>query len=158
MEENILDDAVLYDYGDNWRRIFEVAPERLFEEMIDEANGMPTPEENQTRIRELQRNVVIDEAANIDAFRQATTKLHFWATCKYLFVADKVALDTGEVLIVFYDDCGRTVRQSRVQPVFGEAIAGAWADSIIEETTEFEEGDVGPDYLPGGSCGPPYAM
>lgn len=27
LEENILDDAALYDYGDDWRRIFEVAPE-----------------------------------------------------------------------------------------------------------------------------------
>ncbi|KAM0717801.1 hypothetical protein Q7P37_006133 [Cladosporium fusiforme] len=153
VDENILDDAALYNYGDDWRRIFEVIPERLFEETLDDANAMPTPEEHEARIREARRNLDIDEVADIDAFKQATARLHSEAVCKYLFVSDKVALDTGKVLIVFYDDCGRTVRQSRVQPEDCEQIAGAWFDISIDEMDEFVEGDIGPEYLPRGSCG-----
>lgn len=159
MKENILDDAALYDYGDDWRRIFEVIPERLgFGDTPDDLDGLPIPKEHEARIREAQRNVHIDDEADLDALKQATVKLHYAVVENYLFVADKVALDTGKVLIVFYDDCGRTVRQSRILPEHCDGIAGAWADCFIEEMAEFEEGDIGPDYLPGESCGPPYTM
>lgn len=158
VKENILDDVALYDYGDDWRRIFEVVPERLFGEMLDDADMRDTPEKHETPIREAQRNLHIDEVADTDAFKQATARLHYDAICNYLFVADKVALDTGTVLIVFFDDCGRTVRQSRVQPEDCEQIAGAWFDCCIDEMEWFAEADMGPDYLPGGPCGPPYAM
>jgi hypothetical protein len=94
----------------------------------------------------------------MDSLRQATVRLHYRAVYRYLFVADKVALDTGRVLLVFYDDCGRTVRQSRIQPQHCEEIAGAWFDGFIDEMDEFREAEIGPDYLPEGSCGPPYAM
>lgn len=156
VDENMLDDATLYDYGDNWRRIFEVVPERLLEAM-NEVDGMPTPEEREARIRDAQRNTNIDEAADTEAFRQATARLHARVIYKYLFVADKVALDTGRVLVIFYDDCGRVVRQSRVRPERGEQLSGAWFEVFVHEIAEFEEVEVGPDYLPGGSCGPPYA-
>jgi hypothetical protein len=46
VEENILNDVTLYDYGDDWHRIFEVIPERLFEEVLDNADTRDTPEEH----------------------------------------------------------------------------------------------------------------
>ena len=61
-------------------------------------------------------------------------------------------------LVVFFHDCGKTVRQSRVQPEHCEEIAGAWFDCFIDEMEVFTEADTGPDYLPRGSYGPPYAM
>jgi hypothetical protein len=156
LDENILDDATLYDYGDDWRRIFEVVPERLFEESLDDADMRTTPEDHEAQIREAQGNLDSGEVDDLDAFKEATTRYHSEAVSRYLFIEDKVALDTGKVLIVFFDDCGRTVRQSRMKPEHGEMIAGAWADSCIDEMDEFAEADIGPDYLPGGSCGPPY--
>jgi hypothetical protein len=157
MEENILDDAALCDYGDDWHRIFEVIPERLFEEILHDADMRDAPEEHEALIREAQRNLDIDEAVDMDSWKQATTRFHSDAVCKYLFVADKVAFDTGKVLIVFFDDCGRTVRQSRVQPEYCQEIAGAWSDCFIDEMEEFTEAEIGADYLPGGLCGPPFA-
>lgn len=67
-----------------------------------------------------------------------------------------MALATGGVLVVFFDDYGQVVRQSRVQPEYCEEIAGAGFDGFIEET-EFTDADMGPDHLPGGLCGPSYA-
>jgi hypothetical protein len=72
-------------------------------------------------------------------------KFHFCAACGYFFVADKMALDTGKVLVVFFDDCGRTVRKSRVQPEHYEGIAGAWFDGFIDEMDEFAEAEICPD-------------
>ena len=155
VEENILDDKALYDYGDDWRRIFEVVPVRLFEETMDDASMRDPPEEREAFIRDAQRNLSIEEEADIDAFKQATVRLHSWAVSKYLFVSDKAALDTGKVLLVFFDDCGRTVRQSRILPEHCEGIAGAWFDSFIDEMEEFTEADIGPDYLPGENLSSP---
>lgn len=160
VEENILDDAALYDYGDDWHRVFEVSPERLgFAETPDDLEGMTTPEQHETSLLEAQRafNIAIDSFTDKEALKFATAQLHSQAVSNYLFVADKVALDTGKVLLVFYDDCGRTVRQARVRPEYGEQIAGAWVEMFIWEIDEFLEADIGPDYLAGGACGPPYA-
>jgi hypothetical protein len=164
VEENILDDVALYDYGDDWRRIFEVVPERLFEETLEGVDMRDAPHEarfleaHEARFLEAQRKLELDEAAGMDAWRQATAKSHDLAVCNYLFVADKEALESGEVLVVFFDDRGRTVRQSRVQPEYCEEIAGAWFDCFIDEMEVFTEADIGPDYLPEGSCRPPYAV
>lgn len=157
LDENILDDATLYDYGDDWRRIFEVVPERLFEESLDDADMRITPEDQEAQIREAQGNLDSGEVDDLDAFKEATIRYHSEVVSRYLFVEDKVALDTGKVLIVFFDDCGQTVRQSRTKPEHGDMIAGAWADICLDEMDECAEADIGPDYLPGGSCGPPYA-
>lgn len=158
VEENILDDATLYDYGDHWYRIFEVIPERLFEEVLGDIDMWTTPAEYEKRIREAQPNLGIKEMADINVFKEATMNFHSQATCNYLFISDKVALNTGKVLVVFFNDCGKTVRQWRVQPEHCEEIAGAWFDCFIDEMEVFTEADTGPDYLPRGSYGPPYAM
>jgi hypothetical protein len=157
LEENILDDAALYGYGDDWRRIFEVVPERLLEESLrDNHNSQTASEERQAPMREMLRNLDIDEVTTANAWEIEIVRLHLQAARNYLYVSDKVALDTGEVLVVFFDDCGRTVRQSCVQPEFGQEVAGAWFDGCIDEYDAFTEADIGPDYLTGGSCGPPY--
>jgi hypothetical protein len=158
VEENILDDVALYDYGDSWQQVFSVMPERLFEEMLEDADAREPPEERSARILSAQRTLNIAEETNMDALRQATVRLHYLVVYRYLFVADKVAFDSGKVLVVFFDDSGRTVRQSRVRPEHCEEIAGAWFDCFIDEMEEFREADIGPEYLAGGSCGPPYAV
>jgi hypothetical protein len=153
LEELILDDVALYDYGDDWDRIFEVVPERLLEELLDDKRLRDAPEIRKAPVREEQHKLDIEGVADL---KQATVRLHYHAVRKYLFVADKTALDTGKVLVVFFDDCGRMVRQSRMEPEFGEGLAGAWANCSIDEMNEFSEAEIGPDYLPGGPCGPPY--
>jgi len=157
MEENILDDAALYDYDDDWHHILEVIPERLFEEIWDGVDMWEAPEEHEARVREARQNLDVDDVTDMNVWKQATARFHYEAVCKYLFVADKVALDTGRVLVVFFNDCGGTVRQSRVLPEYCQEIAGAWFDCFIDEMEEFTEAEIGPDYLPGGLCGPPFA-
>lgn len=95
--------------------------------------------------------------AGINVLKQDTARFHSRAAYKYLFIVDEVALDTGRVLVVFFDDCGQTVRQSRVEPQHCEEIAAAWFDFFIDEMDVFIEADIGVDYLPGWSCVFPYA-
>jgi hypothetical protein len=123
--------------------VFEVIPERLFEEVLDNADMRDTPEQHELRIREGQLNLDIDEITDIDTLKSATVRVHSQAVSKYLVVADKVALDTGKVLVVFFDYYGRTVRQSRIQPEYCEEIAGTWFDGFFDEMEEFTQADIG---------------
>lgn len=155
-ERNVLDDEALYAYGDDWSRIFEVIPERLFfvtpevdESLLDVAR------EYDEKIRAL-RSAFPRQSFEGDEFRGETEELHFWTTVNYIFIADKTALETGEVLVAFFDDCGRVVRSTRAQPSFAEELAGAWAEGEFNELDEFREANIGVDYRPGGRCGPPF--
>lgn len=158
LKENILDDVALYDYGDDWRRIFEVVPERLLQELLDDDYEPQTAlDEPQATMREMLRDLRVDEVTRANAWKMAIVRLHLDAAGNYVLVADKVALDTGKVLVVFFDDCGRTVRDSRIEAELCDGLAGAWFDGCIDEDNVFTEANIGPDYLTGGSCGPPLA-
>jgi hypothetical protein len=73
----------------------------------------------------------------------ATERLHCAVIVHYLFVADKAALETGKVLVVFVDDCGRVVRQARIRPGFCEDTAGAWHDCHISDSLKFKRRTLG---------------
>lgn len=181
MEKNILSDEDLYNYGDDWHRIFDVMPERLFYITANTSSDNTLSEFNQRneRLRSLQQDYEsgrfdefqMEEASQrqfawqdsprsdseiaASVFRVKTEAIHSCAIENYLFVADETALQTGEVLIVFFDDRGRVVRQARILPEVCDGTAGAWADSRIQDHEEFSEGEVGLDYREGGICGPP---
>jgi hypothetical protein len=158
LKENILDDAALYDYGDDWRRIFEVVPERLLQELLNDNVGSQTvSQKRQAPMRGMLRNLDIDDVSNTNAWKIEIVRLHLSVTRNYLLISDKVALDTGKVLVVFFDDCGRTMRQSRIEPEYCADIAGAWFDGCLDDAMDvFTEAEIGPDYLTGGLCGPSY--
>jgi hypothetical protein len=157
VEENVLDDATLYAYGDDWHRIFEVIPERLFMIYMMEISGaLPSARERDSSIVRLQRELMSKGDWELDE-ASATEALHYAAIVNYLFIADKTALETGKPLIIFFDDCGRVVRQARIQPDLCEDTAGAWHDCHMSDMPEFNEAEIGSDYLKGGVCGPPFA-
>lgn len=182
MEENILSDEDLYNYGDDWQRIFDVMPERLFCITSNRSsdNVLLEFKARNERLRSLREDY---EAGRFDEFqmeeasqrqfawrdsprkdgeiaasvlRVKTEAIHSCAIESYLFVADDTALQTGEVLVIFFDDRGHNVRQARILPEACDGTAGAWADSRIEDHEEFSEGEVGLDYREGGICGPPF--
>lgn len=164
VRQNVLDDAALYNYGEDWRRIFEVVPERLLgvvckdspHDMLSKSDEHIAPEDYKAHIREAQKALDIWEwADNRDV---GLARIHLYVIDSYLFVADKIALDTGRALVIFFDTYGRTVRRSRLPPRDGEHLAGAWWDGCIDEDDWFLDAEIGPDYLPGGLCGPPYTM
>jgi hypothetical protein len=155
-EENILDDEAVYAYGDNWSRIFEVIPERLFAitHNVDRAS-LNAAREYDERIRSLRSDIPAQTLDKVE-FRSKLERLHFWSTVNYLFIADEKAMETGKVLVAFFDDRGRVVRSSRALPSFAEGLAGAWAEGEFYEMDEFREADIGVDYRPGGLYGPPF--
>jgi hypothetical protein len=157
-EQNILDDVARYSYGDDWSRIFEVIPERLFAITSDVSEALLNEaREYDARIQSL-RNEMPARDTGENEFTMQLEKLHFWSTVNYMFVADKQALETGKVLVAFFDDRGRVVRTFRAAPYFAEELSGAWAEGEYNELDEFREAEIGVDYRPGGLCGPSFNL
>ncbi|KAF2147745.1 hypothetical protein K461DRAFT_325178 [Myriangium duriaei CBS 260.36] len=176
-KENILDDPDLYCFGDDWARVFEVIPEKLLYLTADGQEGLEESRKDAERLKNLQQEFMavgnenltgdgfvqpdapaLDESSERQDFRDKILDLHDHAAFNYLFVVDKTALETEEVLVVFFDVCGRVVRQARTKAENCEGLAGGWAEGVMRELPEFEEADIGSDYLPGGICGPPYVL
>ncbi|KAF1821428.1 uncharacterized protein K489DRAFT_247871 [Dissoconium aciculare CBS 342.82] len=184
-EENILDDAALYSYGDDWTAIFEVLPEFFFE-MLGEYvmrrdNIMSSPTDldralkshlgHELLVRECYQRCAVRQpptAREQDAglsggypggneFQDAVIELHYDAAATYMFVADKEAIETGEVAVLFIDDCGRVIRHNRIPPQDCESLSGSWMECSLHEIYEFVDGKPGPAYSRGGVCGPPFA-
>jgi hypothetical protein len=152
-EQNILDDQSLYAYGDDWSQIFEVLPERLF--ML-----YPLPDDHSMdALGEFEDHYTCEqdvmppglEGMELDA---CLARMHRNAIMNYIFIADKTAMDTGKILVVFFDDHGRVVRSHRESPFYADEISGAWADGFYSEMDEFIKADIAIDYQPGGLYGP----
>ena len=162
VKENILDDPDLYDWNDDWHKIFEIMPERLFGILIDhdssaESYAAEHNEKLDHHREAFKRKHKSGDGMDVSSLRTALPDFRFWSIVGYLFVADRLALDSGKALVVFFDQCGRTVCHARIQADLCEDTAGAWADGHIIDQPEFYEAELGPDYLPGGVCGPPFA-
>lgn len=104
-EECLLDDQNLYDYGDDWTRIFRRLPELV--------KGDHTPFNDQPKIiRDAQINAV--RAFEKEKLKEPDSSfVHIMCASSHLFIKDAEALRTGSLLVVWLDDCGRVVRQGR---------------------------------------------
>jgi hypothetical protein len=177
-EENILDDAALYSYGDDWTAIFEALPEFFFEmleeyvmrRVRDSDRALNTHLDHELRLRECYQRCAVSQpptAQEQDAglsgehpgdneFQDAVRELHYDAAATYMFVADKEAIETGEVAVLFIDDCGRVIRHNRMPPQDCESLSGSWSECSSYDIYEFVGGKPGPAYSRGGICGPPF--
>lgn len=179
---NVLDDGELYDFGEDWSRIFNFIPERLLGITTEYEDGLEAAQNRLGLICDAQKEYIsgnwdwammeeieqghlssgnyqlTGEEKRSNFYKQTTVEIHRWATVSYILIADKKALETGEVLLVYFDDCGRTVRWKRMDPQDGEPLAGAYFDGLHVEMPWFLEAHIGRDYLPGGICGPPFEL
>lgn len=154
--ENLLDDAQLYAFGADWKSIFEVMPERLLPigDMDEPGHDFESANE-EAKIRQAKTLEFWNEHSECDMDSSDVTLFHADFTENYLFIADSEAMKSGLVLVVFFDDRGRVVRQQRIKPDWAEDLAGAWFQGTFDETEEFETAELGPEYQRGGPTWPP---
>lgn len=82
---------------------------------------------------------------------------HYACIITHVFIDDREAQTGGGLLHAFLDECGNVVRQTREKRVrtLGN-YRGAWLSGSWDERNSYENAEVGPAYLPGRACGPPY--
>ena len=163
-EDHLLDDADLYDYGDDWRRILDQLPEiipirdalgntdwirrQLTEYLAFQKHGLGSASPR------LRQNLSFLEGAEYENAIQKSLlgSLHYGCKVTFLVVEDKEALETGNVLLLYLDAEGLVVRSLRLHPGEIEQISGAWSDGcLIDDDLYWEDVEIGTDYRSGGS-------
>ena len=166
--EALLDDALLYAYPDGaW-------PADVFQRLPCLLAGEP----DRASIQRAKKEAVRDTEYDVDVYSEnaggtgggleagagAGEVEPDWGYVQvlsqvgFLLVADAAALRPGgRVLLAWYDDCGRLVRQARVEParvvdVFQGHRSG-WLYDVGSRL--WREAEIGPAYRRGGQCGPP---
>ena len=155
----VLDDAVLYPFGDGkWDQVFQRVPALLSGQ--PDRGAIRRAKRDALRDAEDETDVYGDGAASSEeasgpdwSYVQALSKVGF------LFIADTEAMRSGHVLLVWYDDCGRLVKQVRLEPEkLGEVLEGDRIGILYDvESGIWAGAEAGPAYVRGGPCGPPPA-
>ncbi|KAL5044285.1 hypothetical protein BDW71DRAFT_209497 [Aspergillus fruticulosus] len=152
----LLDDPILYNFGDDWQRIFLRAPQLLevrqsAEEYREDLEEALHPEDES------------DVSDNDDDRSEGDfdyTPYHWAMVIGRIHIVDQTTLaaggpDAGKVLIVFHDACGRVIRSYR-ETVNNAADITSVDTCLLDENPCWASGETGPDYRWGAPLGPPY--
>lgn len=141
----VLDNAALFDvcggdHGENWQRVYHVLPEL----------AVPGRDRRQPSDFDYVR-----EMATMHNDDPEDEDLEFWIltmaiTGNWLIVADRHAFENDELRLVFRDNKGNVVRESRIRPdELGELSLRRLRGSL-HESEYWLDGEVGEDYQTGG--------
>ncbi|MCJ1432898.1 hypothetical protein MMC27_002256 [Xylographa pallens] len=161
---HVFDDAMLYDYGSqDWQRIFTRIPELL------SAKGCTADYYEQGKAAAVQVAIEADDEEDVELEEQGYTKsedglhwsemfqgVHYASVVGEIWIADEEAINSGRLLMVWFDDCGRVIRWVRMPAEEIDGILGRIFEGSDNEHGAWELAEVGPDYDWDGICGPPY--
>ena len=164
---NLLNDANLYDFGNEWQKVFSVLPELLdstpnsldadyVNQIKEDVTNEKFPPHIEQLIANTRRNLP-QERAEEEIFNIVHTPVQKAHVVNYLVIEDKQALESGKVLVVFVDDVGQVVRKNRVDAEEVMSLGGMWMHCAYDDLEIWMEGEVGADYVVGGARGPPYS-
>ncbi|KAJ5707151.1 hypothetical protein N7488_006952, partial [Penicillium malachiteum] len=131
-----LDDPELFDFGDQWERIFELVPE---------LTSHPSSEDYLKTVR--------PKFPPLDS-EISPSDIHFTCTANHLIILDLEAFETGHACIVYPDNRRNIVRQTRFEIVHGcfEEILLDWFDIVLTDWL-WEDSEVGEKYRVDGEFG-----
>jgi hypothetical protein len=148
------DDATRYNYGPGgWQKIFTRVPQ-----LVD--NHHPPEEIEMRKAEALEEAHYAEDNPSLNRYSEADesdwtlnySDFHWSSVIGVIFVVDEEAIETEEVLLAWYDDCGRVVRSCRVKDT--AMLLGL----LVQDGSElscWEDGEIGDDYDLGGAFGPP---
>lgn len=148
----LFDDVTRYNYGPEWQKIFTRVPELV-------ETDRPPEELEREKAEAIEEAHYAEDHPSENMYSESDEsdwELHwsgFHRSCVVgvMFVADKKAIKTGEVLLAWYDDCGRIVRSGRVKDT-SDVLYLLMLDKIVSGPWECSE--IGEDYDLGGAFGP----
>ncbi|KAL8642258.1 MAG: hypothetical protein Q9228_001024 [Teloschistes exilis] len=175
-DHRLLNDPTHYDYGADWQRVFEVLPELL---EPNDQSWESYEENHHTEFEALRAYAeggiaradqrLVDNLTGVSqgmpqfGFQGAElenqvakalqSSVHKACVVAWVVLEDEEALESGKVALMFVDALGRVVRSIRVEVGEAERMGGFWADGSWDEIHEWEDGESGPEYRLGGSCG-----
>ncbi|KAJ5935965.1 hypothetical protein N7454_005263 [Penicillium verhagenii] len=165
-ESKVFNDSSLYDFGSNWERIFLRAPQLLESHTSIEAHEEYLQEALDDAIdAECGDADLTEDARDLDS-EDEDPWISFYS--EYMFrlaqgrfhVVDRKTLSSkgrnaGKVIVVWFDDCGRTIRYFREKAI--DAAENASLDPCyLKDYPCWEYAEIGEFYDWGTPLGPPY--
>ena len=164
-EDSICNDKSLYNFGPNWERIFLIKPELLETDLTaeeyEEATQLGLREGIELKADSPQRaENGRDPVDDIDLDLQVSFSYHQAISLNRIHIVDATTLasegsDAGKVLIVFFDEFGRTVRYAREEP-FESVEMTALTNAYLDDHACWACANIGELYRRGQLLGPPY--
>ncbi|KAJ5648173.1 hypothetical protein N7490_004545 [Penicillium lividum] len=164
-EDSICNDESLYNFGPNWERIFLIKPElletSLTAEEYEEATQLGLREGIELEADSPQRaENGRDPVDDVDLDLQISFSYHQAISLNRIHIVDartlaSVGSDAGKVLIVFFDEFGRTVRYAREEP-FESVEMTALTNAYLDDHACWAWANIGELYRRGQPLGPPY--
>ena len=134
-DECLLSDQTLYDFGDDWTRIFRRIPGIVKGTLKDDWLNRRTALVRQFRENPDERDL---------------SYVHYGFAKTFLFVEDAEAFRTGSLLVVWLDDCGRVVRQGRIPADEAHDITALMTKGAVDDCCQaWIEGEIGEAYRDG---------
>lgn len=122
MPWRVLDDPLVFDFGDDWERVFEVLPELAGPEQglsrrFTGPEGWDQGRYLESLQQKLRENVsrMETQEEKLEAVECGGNDMQVRAVDSYLLVADEEAFCTDKLRIVFLDRRGNWVRESRIR-------------------------------------------
>lgn len=137
----ILNDPAVFDVGDEWERVLDILPElagRTYENALQRGISQSS----------MARALGDDNPVNAIqwvAFRDSSELP--------ILVADKMAFETDNFLVLFLDGHGNLVRSSRLAVEDMTEFKELHRDARIDHYEWWTEAEVGPEYKPTGTMG-----
>lgn len=140
----VLDNAALFDVGgddgDDWQRVYNVLPE------LAAPGRERRPPSDFDYVREM-ATMHNDDPEDED--------YEFWIltmaiTGNWLLIADRHAFENDELRLVFRDNKGNVVKESRIRPDELGELSLCQTQGSVHESEYWLDGEVGEDYETGG--------
>lgn len=156
----IYNDPTLYNFSDNWEKIFLRTPQLLY-------NTCSAEEHEEYVAEALQEGI---EAENFDEEEYDSEDAMPWMTyySEYLwrlaagriYIADAKTLasqrrNAGKILVVWYDKCGRGIRYYR-QRLDEAVVESGCFRYLLKDHACWENAEICESYEEGEPLGPPY--
>ncbi|KAJ5240325.1 uncharacterized protein N7469_001916 [Penicillium citrinum] len=145
-----LDDKNFYDFGADWRRVYNVMPE-IAGPMGGQSRRSPDHREINYFRKEFKRNLRRQGIWEPKINEDIALRLQRVVTATYILIADQEAFDTGCLWLLYLDCYRNIVREAHIN---AEKVGISEVILHWEQTMElWEQSDVGEKYRLGGELG-----
>ncbi|KAJ5392262.1 hypothetical protein N7509_007752 [Penicillium cosmopolitanum] len=151
----VLDDVNLFDFGSEWRRIYDVLPEIAYPvdfRMVKEGDqnilrdNYTEPQHHEGTRAFFKRDIANAKQYDPEAWHndresviEAIDTLQKAAAYTYIVIADEKAFESGWLCVVYLDGLQRIIREGRIDPNNDDIgnVAGLWANCCELLGSEF---------------------
>ncbi|KAL8937890.1 MAG: hypothetical protein Q9216_004196 [Gyalolechia sp. 2 TL-2023] len=160
-KHRILNDPLLYSFGDDWEQVFDAFPQLLepdcgnWKQRQCEARALLEhySGSSSTPSREMDHLSYVDDVEMEEHVAQVVqSDVHKAFVVSRLVLEDAESMETGEVAVIFVDAFGRVVRTKRIAIGDLQQMEELRVNADWDDFEDWEDAELGEDYEVGGLC------